>query len=150
MKGKKTRTILLKVQQKGRKQRERSNLRMALLSQVSCASFIKKNFFYEKVGPIIYLFSIQLSLDFLTLSMREKLSDNSTFHTLYRRTILKTCTICLRKSVCLNCTLCSRNFQNVKLRLDFVDIWSSTVTPILNEIQFWGIQTVQKCHFCQF
>ena len=81
MKGKRARTILLKVQQKGRKQKERSNLRMALLSQVSCASFIKKDFFsYEKVGPIIYLFSIQLSLDFLTLSMREKLSDNSTFH----------------------------------------------------------------------
>ena len=80
MKGKRARTILLKVQQKGRKQRERSNLRMALLSQVSCASFIKKDFFVQKVGPIIYLFSIQLSLDFLTLSMREKLSDNSTFH----------------------------------------------------------------------
>ena len=112
MKGKRARTILLKVQQKGRKQRERSNLRMALLSQVSCASFIKKDFFYKKVGPIIYLFSIQLSLDFLTLSMREKLSDNSTFHTLYRRTIFKTCTICLRKSVRLNCIIILNSWQH--------------------------------------
>ena len=42
-------------------------------------------------------------------------------------------------------TLCSRNFQNVKLRIDFVDIWSFTATPILHEIKFLGIQTVQKC-----
>ena len=33
--------------------------------------------------------------------------------------------------------LCSRNFQNMKLRLDFVDIWFFTTTQILREIQFW-------------
>ena len=46
----------------------------------------KRFFFYKKVGLIIYLFSIQLSLDFLTLSMREKLSDNSTYPRLCERT----------------------------------------------------------------
>ena len=46
-------------------------------------------------------------------------------------------------------TLCSRNFQNVKLRLDFVEIDYFTATQILREIQLWQIQTVQKCHFCQ-
>ena len=38
---------------------------------------------------------------------------------------------------------CSRNFQNVKLRL-------FTANLILHEIQFWRIQTVKKCHFWQF
>ena len=28
-------------------------------------------------------------------------------------------------------------------------IWI-TATPILREIEFWQIQTVQKCHFWQF
>ena len=37
------------------------------------------------------------------------------------------------------CALWSRNFQNVKLRLDFV----FTATPILREIEFCQIQTVQ-------
>ena len=44
-------------------------------------------------------------------------------------------------------SLCSRNFQNVKLRLDFVEIWSFYHHfLILREIQFWWIQTVKKCH----
>ena len=45
--------------------------------------------------------------------------------------------------------VCSRNFQNVKLILDFVEI-HITATEILREIQFWWIQTVQKCQFLQF
>ena len=40
--------------------------------------------------------------------------------------------------------LCSRNFQNVKLRLEFVEIFDFTYTPILREIKFWQTQTVQK------
>ena len=44
-------------------------------------------------------------------------------------------------------TLCSRNFQNAKLRLDFVEVDYFTATKILREIQFWPIQMVQKCHF---
>ena len=44
--------------------------------------------------------------------------------------------------------LCSRNFQNVKLRLDFV-YDHFTATQILYEIKFWRIQTVQKCCFWQ-
>ena len=48
--------------------------------------------------------------------------------------------------------LCSRNFQNVKLRLVFVEIRSFYLhcTQILREIKFWWIQTVQKCHLWQF
>jgi len=46
--------------------------------------------------------------------------------------------------------LCSRNFENVKLRLDFVEIDYFTATPILREIKFWRVETVQKCHFWQF
>ena len=37
---------------------------------------------------------------------------------------------------------CSRNFQNVKLRLDFDHF---TATPILREIKLWRIQMVQIC-----
>ena len=35
--------------------------------------------------------------------------------------------------------LCSRNFQNVNLRLDFVEIDYLTATQILREIKFWPI-----------
>ena len=49
-----------------------------------------------------------------------------------------------------NASLCSRNFQNVKLRLDFVEIDYFTATQILREIQFRRIQMVQRCHFWQF
>ena len=44
------------------------------------------------------------------------------------------------------CALCSRNFQNVKLRLTLLKFDDLTATPILSEITFWWIQTVQKCH----
>ena len=44
-------------------------------------------------------------------------------------------------------TLCSRNFQNVKLSLDFVEIDLFIATQILHEIKFWRVQAVQKCHF---
>jgi len=48
-------------------------------------------------------------------------------------------------------TLCSRNFQNVKLRIDFVEIRSFyRYSYILCEIKFWWFWTVQKCHFWQF
>ena len=46
--------------------------------------------------------------------------------------------------------LCSRNFQNAKLRLDFLKFDHFTATQNLREIKFWQIQTVQKCHFWQF
>ena len=42
--------------------------------------------------------------------------------------------------------LCSRNFQNVTL-LKFDNF---NATPVLCEIKFWRIQTVQKCHLWQF
>ena len=48
------------------------------------------------------------------------------------------------------CALCSRNFQNVKLRLDFVEMDYFATNQILREIKFWRFQTVQKCHFWQF
>ena len=47
-------------------------------------------------------------------------------------------------------TLCTRNFRNVKLRLDFVEIWQFTASPILHEIQFWQIKMIKKYHFWQF
>ena len=47
-------------------------------------------------------------------------------------------------------TPCSRNFQIVKLWLDFDESWSLYCHSDVSEIQFWWIQTVQKCHFWQF
>ena len=46
--------------------------------------------------------------------------------------------------------LCSRNFQNVKLRLDFAEFDNLAATRILRENQFRRIQAVQKRYFCQF
>ena len=48
--------------------------------------------------------------------------------------------------------LSSRNFQNVKLRLEFITILSfyRHSNPITYEIEFWQIKTVRKCHFLQF
>ena len=46
---------------------------------------------------------------------------------------------------CYTWPLCSRNFQNVKLRL--VDF---TATPILGEIKIWRIQTVKIVIFDNF
>ena len=45
---------------------------------------------------------------------------------------------------------CSRNFQNVKLRLDFVKFDNFTATQILLEIKFWKIQTVHNVIFGNF
>ena len=45
--------------------------------------------------------------------------------------------------------LCSRNFQIVKLRLDFVEIWSFYCHSDFTWNPFRGIRTVQKCYFWQ-
>ena len=55
------------------------------------------------------------------------------------KTYVKTCT-----------SLCSRNFQNVKLRLDFVEIWWFFCHSNFAWNQIWWIQTFQKCHFWPF
>ena len=46
--------------------------------------------------------------------------------------------------------LCSRNFQNVKLRLDFVEIWWFHHHSDFTWNQNWWIQMVKKCHFWHF
>ena len=47
-------------------------------------------------------------------------------------------------------TLCSRNFQNVKLLLDFVEFDHFTATPILRQIKYLRIQTVKNDIFANF
>ena len=43
--------------------------------------------------------------------------------------------------------LCSRNFQNVKLRLDFVEIQSFYRHQNFTQNEIWRIQTIQKMSF---
>ena len=46
-----------------------------------------------------------------------------------------------------NGPLCSRNFQNVKLRHDFVETWSFSSHSDFTKIQFWQIQTSKNVIF---
>ena len=54
------------------------------------------------------------------------------------------------KQVKIQNPLCSRNFQNVKLRLDFDEIWSFNRHSDFAWNQILQIQMVQKCNFGNF
>ena len=109
-----------------------------------------KTFFYLFFSPLFQTMTSVNNLVIVNPWIQEKGDISALNPTQFVSTPLDLTNVSLMIEISVTAPLCYRNFQNVKkLRLDFIEIWSF-YRQSESEIQFWWIQTVQKCYFWQF